>query len=233
MSTISVTAGRVFERLNSQKARRRGQRGVLTRKIKELRVSVDEDVREKLQDVEEAYAKICQTQGVIDQLVMDEEEHQEQVAYANGVLAEIKLARIEAAGKMKASADGQQHDQTPTEDMSDPEDNIQPEDSASQAGVSLTSYASLASVRAASLLAQADALQEKQDLELQELKIKQRKEALKLRVDIAKAEAEAAAEDRGSPRARGSPGARGSPSIHEEVVGKKAVTTLPKTVQNC
>ena len=221
MSTISVTEGRVFERLQALKARRRGQKGVLTRRVKELRASTDNtvnSVKQKLQSVEEAYGKVLEIQGVIDKLVIHEEEAQEQIAYLEGLHTEMQLIRREAAKKTQALKDKPevQNDQEkddngqPDEDAkkddeiigdignASEDDEIDPGDSASQAGrshTSLRSHASRASVKAASLAMQAEVLQERQELEFEELRIKQRKEALQLRLDLAEAEAEASVDD--------------------------------------
>ena len=219
MSTVSVTTGRVLERLQTLKARRGGLKGVLTKRIRELRISADidnTDVEEKLQVIEGTYGKILEVQDVIDQLVKDE-ELQEQTAYMKGIRAEMRSIRQVAAKSIQAlqviDAAKEQNEEAESlalmEDadadrelrggVSDGEgseaDDIEPGDSASQTGRLLTSRTSLASVKAVSLMIQAEALQEKQELELEEFRIKQKKEALQLRLDLATAEAETAMED--------------------------------------
>ena len=183
------------DQLRQLKAKRKEFRAKLTSSLKELQMAEADAacLKDNLKELIAAHYQFCAIQDEIDKLIIDESEKEEQEAYVDTINREVSAAQTNAETEISRLEEQAKTSQGMLEDANKLEDQVQPEDSASTAG-SYGSAISRASARAAMLSVYAETLEERQCLELEELRIKQKREGLQLRIDMAAAQAEAATE---------------------------------------
>jgi hypothetical protein len=179
---MSVT-GRTSEKLFELKKRRGGFKSSITRALSDISHFMKKEplssigLNIKFESVDRLFRAIEDNHKLILQIITDETEVQEAKKYVDDIFTDIDSVKEWAANALQAAETDRQ---------------LEPKHSVSQVGSVEVKSSTKAAANAAAIAVAAGRLQEMQELEMQELALKQKKKMLELRtqLDVANAERE-------------------------------------------